>query len=84
MLNSSIVLNTTENDLRVINNSTNVISTLVRIKRTYLSLFKKCKKREDDYMYTPCKHLFHSNCLNKWLVMKNYCPVCRKEVPSIN
>ena len=34
------------------------------------------------YMITPCKHLFHSECLEIWMELKNICPVCRSEIPS--
>ena len=29
------------------------------------------------YMKTPCNHIFHSLCLEKWLVRKKECPNCR-------
>lgn len=31
----------------------------------------------DDYMITPCDHVFHSECLKKWMDIKPECPVCR-------
>ena len=29
------------------------------------------------YILTPCKHVFHSDCLDKWLEVKRECPNCR-------
>ena len=29
------------------------------------------------YMITPCKHVFHSECLEEWFKMKKECPSCR-------
>jgi hypothetical protein len=40
------------------------------------NLYIKNKK----YIMTPCKHLFHSKCLEMWLQRKKECPNCRKEI----
>ena len=32
------------------------------------------------YMLTPCNHVFHSECLEKWLEYKKECPNCRKSM----
>ncbi|KAI8086537.1 uncharacterized protein BX664DRAFT_336101 [Halteromyces radiatus] len=35
-----------------------------------------------QYMMTPCHHLFHTDCLEKWMRIKLECPVCRSYLPS--
>ena len=32
------------------------------------------------YMITPCKHFFHSKCLELWLQRKRECPNCRTKI----
>lgn len=32
------------------------------------------------YMLTPCNHVFHYECLEKWLEYKKECPNCRKSM----
>ncbi|KAL2485981.1 E3 ubiquitin-protein ligase RING1-like [Abeliophyllum distichum] len=34
-----------------------------------------------EVTYMPCSHLFHENCIKKWLKTSHYCPVCRFEMP---
>tara|TARA_Y100000591_G_scaffold324028_1_gene342777 strand:+ start:142 stop:927 length:786 start_codon:yes stop_codon:yes gene_type:complete len=29
-----------------------------------------------------CNHHFHENCINRWLVTRPHCPVCRRHVPG--
>ncbi|CAO3690571.1 unnamed protein product [Umbelopsis ramanniana] len=35
------------------------------------------------YMVTPCHHLFHTECLEKWMRIKLECPVCRAYLPAV-
>ena len=35
------------------------------------------------YMVTPCDHIFHTNCLEKWMEVKNECPYCKRRIPPI-
>lgn len=35
-----------------------------------------------DYMVTPCDHLFHTSCLRPWLEQKLECPTCRMQLPE--
>nr|KAJ3423051.1 hypothetical protein HK105_003877 [Polyrhizophydium stewartii] len=34
-----------------------------------------------NYMVTPCHHIFHTECLERWMEVKLECPVCRSELP---
>ena len=35
------------------------------------------------YMLTPCKHIFHAECLEKWFEQKKECPNCRTSFENI-
>ena len=35
------------------------------------------------YMLTPCKHIFHSECLEQWLEQKKECPNCRTSFENL-
>ncbi|EPB85544.1 hypothetical protein HMPREF1544_07633 [Mucor circinelloides 1006PhL] len=35
-----------------------------------------------NYMITPCHHMFHTECLEKWMRIKLECPVCRAYLPA--
>lgn len=30
----------------------------------------------------PCSHIFHGDCIEKWLKQSHYCPICRFEMPT--
>ena len=51
---------------------------------------KKClkylegKNVKKKYMITPCDHVFHSVCLEKWMKLKNECPYCKTNIPPID
>ena len=36
------------------------------------------------YMITPCDHVFHTVCLEKWIKIKNECPYCKNEIPQVD
>lgn len=33
-------------------------------------------KNGDNYIILPCIHLFHFQCINDWMKIKNTCPIC--------
>jgi len=37
---------------------------------------------EEEVTQMPCQHLFHGECLSRWLKMHNQCPVCRFELET--
>ncbi|KAH0866758.1 hypothetical protein HID58_073780 [Brassica napus] len=39
------------------------------------------RRRTNDCMVTPCEHLFHSGCLQRWMDIKMECPTCRRTLP---
>ena len=46
--------------------------------------FKKIKASPNkEYMLTPCKHIFHRDCLEKWFLHKKECPNCRNNLSDI-
>jgi len=50
------------------------------------NLLYKCRSQKsgnEKLMLTPCKHIFHPECLKLWAEKKNECPVCRTEIPCI-
>lgn len=41
------------------------------------------KSQKKKYMITPCDHVFHSICLERWMRQKNECPYCKAVIPSL-
>ena len=35
------------------------------------------------YMVTPCRHIFHSMCLEGWMKYRLQCPICRENLPPL-
>ena len=34
----------------------------------------------ENILILPCKHIFHFQCIDKWLEKNNTCPIDRKEI----
>lgn len=35
------------------------------------------------YMVTPCRHIFHTACLENWMKFRLKCPICREDLPPV-
>ena len=35
------------------------------------------------YMVTPCRHIFHTLCLEGWMKYRLQCPICRDDLPPL-
>lgn len=51
--------------------------------RCFNKIFLSSSKKNKNIMLTPCKHIFHADCLNGWVAQKTTCPQCRAELPQI-
>ncbi|KAJ5917609.1 hypothetical protein N7466_011163 [Penicillium verhagenii] len=36
-----------------------------------------------NYMVTPCRHIFHTACLESWMRLRLQCPICRDTIPPV-
>ena len=54
---------------------------IIKIENWALSMVGKVEKKK--YMITPCDHVFHTVCLEKWLHLKNECPYCKQKIPPL-
>ena len=36
-----------------------------------------------ERMVTPCNHFFHTECLTRWIDIKQECPTCRRALPPL-
>ncbi len=37
----------------------------------------------DEFVLTPCDHIFHTKCLHQWTRIKLECPTCRHALPPL-
>lgn len=48
---------------------------------TYIScVFQEEYESDDELGRLHCEHSYHFQCIKQWLVLKNFCPVCKQEV----
>lgn len=59
-----------------------------RIQVKDINNVQQCLVCQEDYCNgekvtcMPCFHMFHTDCITKWLVMCHLCPVCKFQMPK--
>ena len=69
----------------IINAVFNIVFALkIILKKNLLFFYKSSANIHNKlYMLTPCNHIFHSECLEKWLEQKKECPNCRTSFENL-
>nr|KJB80184.1 hypothetical protein B456_013G085200 [Gossypium raimondii] len=54
---------------------------MTKIKKVCIACLEQLKVGAEAYRM-PCSHIFHGDCIEKWLKQNHYCPICRFEMPT--
>ena len=79
-LNDFITLDQNEH-VQILKDNNNINEKKTNWKDKFISLFEFSERslnfEKKKYIMTPCKHYFHSKCLEMWFQRKRECPNCR-------
>ena len=76
----NIKLIESSNNIKSDNNLKRILKTIkIIFTKNFFSFYKKriSALNGELYMLTPCSHVFHAECLEKWFEFKKECPNCR-------
>ena len=69
------------NEVNVIISFKNIITMIINSFLKSFNFFTISNNiKNKEYIITPCNHVFHSKCLEKWFERKRECPFCRNEI----
>ena len=64
-------------------NKTKLKNSIINCFEAFYKFRKISADANKPYMSTPCNHVFHRDCLEKWLYLKKECPNCRYDLSNI-
>ena len=68
-------------DINIINSfPKSVIEDVNKLEEKQCIICLEDFKNGEEKTTIPCFHIYHPNCINKWLKAHNTCPICKTEI----
>ncbi|KAI9110966.1 hypothetical protein K1719_018086 [Acacia pycnantha] len=80
-------MNEVDNDVNLVPASKEAIASLKKFEVDCETRAERCTiclqsfDQDDDLSEMPCEHIFHNNCIVRWLKTSHICPLCRFQMP---